>query len=74
MARASTASELSPEIKSFPDFFQEAPRIGNTFADDSFLQAVLQRLMKKEMYEKVKPDLVKFGGSGTHTTLASLCP
>jgi hypothetical protein len=54
--------ELSPEIKSFPDFFQDPPRLGNAFADDSYLQAILQRVMK-ENYAKVKPDLLKFGRS-----------
>ncbi|CAH1801951.1 unnamed protein product [Owenia fusiformis] len=43
------------------EFFQAQPNLGNQFAEDTFLQDTLKRLMPNKVYEAVNPDLTKFG-------------
>jgi len=51
------------EAKPYPDFFQDPPRLGNQFVEDSYLQALLQRLLGPDVFAQVQPDLTRFGQS-----------
>ena len=51
------------EAKPYPDFFQDPPRLGNQFVEDSFLQSLLQRLLGPDGFAQVQPDLTRFGQS-----------
>lgn len=63
-----SGSVLSPSILPYPDFFQDAPRLGNAFTEDSHLQAILRRVMQKRFAE-IEQDLTRFGrfDNNTHT-------
>ncbi|PFX21526.1 putative acyl-CoA dehydrogenase AidB [Stylophora pistillata] len=42
-------------------FFQEAPRFGNQFKGDPFLQSYLKRVLPYEVLQEILPDLQHFG-------------
>ncbi|KAJ7353915.1 hypothetical protein OS493_031361 [Desmophyllum pertusum] len=42
-------------------FFQEAPRLGNQFSGDLFLQSYLKRILPSEVLQEIRPDLDHFG-------------
>lgn len=42
-------------------FFQEAPRLGNQFSGDLFLQSYLKRVLPYEVLQEIFPDLQHFG-------------
>ena len=52
-------------------FFQEAPRLSNTFTTDEVLQQSLQRLLPGEVWQEVKEDLTRFGARAA-TEMTSL--
>lgn len=54
---------MSLDAKPYPDFFQDPPRIGNQFVEDSYLQSLLQRLLGPDVFAQVQPDLTRFGQS-----------
>lgn len=44
-----------------PNFFQDPPRLGNQFLEDSALRRVLQRKLSSEAAAAITPDLERFG-------------
>ncbi|XP_078361847.1 acyl-CoA dehydrogenase family member 11-like isoform X2 [Oculina patagonica] len=42
-------------------FFQEAPRLGNQFSGDLFLQSYLKRILPNEVLQEIRSDLEQFG-------------
>ncbi|KAJ7353914.1 hypothetical protein OS493_031360 [Desmophyllum pertusum] len=42
-------------------FFPEAPRLGNQFSGDLFLQSYLKRILPSEVLQEIRPDLDHFG-------------
>lgn len=44
-----------------PNFFQDPPRLGNQFLEDSALRRVLQRKLSREAAAAITPDLERFG-------------
>jgi len=50
------------EEKPYRDFFQDPPRLGNAFVDDSFLQSLLKRLITDgHSFKQIEVDLNNFG-------------
>ena len=51
---------------------QDPPRLGNQYTEDSYLQAVLQRLLGADVLKQVQPDLTRFGKSEQATEHGSI--
>ena len=44
------------------EFFQDGPKLGNTFESDRLLQSVLKRQLGADAFREVEADLKRFGG------------
>lgn len=57
----SASCSPTPSSKPYPDFFQDAPRLGNQYSEDSVLRATLQRTLGKEGEAKIRQEFARFG-------------